>query len=64
MKYMDCIDLHAQTAMGRIYGALQRVKKQRGSVAHLAEGADPIHDEVVKILTEAYEAGKQSEKEG
>ena len=56
--YLDFIDLHAQTAMGRIHDALRRVKKGRGSVASLAEGDDPIHDEMVKILTEAFKAGQ------
>ena len=52
MTYLDAIDLHAQTALGRIHDALRKAR-----IAHLS-GSDAVHNEVVKILKEAYEAGR------
>jgi len=54
MSYLDSIDLHAQMALGRISAALKRVKRIRGSLAGLPQNDDPIHDEVVNLLTEAH----------
>lgn len=50
MRYMDAIDLLAQTALGRLNAAAKRRPSRAG------EG---LHDEMAKLLTEAYEAGKR-----
>lgn len=50
MSYMDAIDLLAQTALGRLNAAAKKVRSRAG------EG---LHSEMVKLLTEAYEAGKR-----
>jgi len=50
MKYMDVIDLLAQTALGRLNAAAKKVRSRAG------EG---LHDEMVKLLTEAHAAGKR-----
>lgn len=50
MKYMDVIDLLAQTALGRLNAAAKRRRSNAG------EG---LHEEMAKLLTEAYEAGKR-----
>lgn len=49
-KYMDVIDLLAQTALGRLNAAAKRRRARAG------EG---LHEEMAKLLTEAYEAGKR-----
>lgn len=48
--YLDAMDLHAETALGRLNAAAKRVRSRAG------EG---LHDEMVKLLREAYEAGKR-----
>jgi hypothetical protein len=58
VSYLDSIDLHAQMALGRISAVFKRVKRSRGSLAGLPEGDDPIHEEVVKLLTEAHNFGR------
>ena len=50
MRYLDAIDLLAETALGRLNAAAKRVRSRAG------EG---LHAEMAKLLSEAYEAGKR-----
>ena len=50
MSYLDSIDLHAQMALGRIHAAIKRMKRDKVQ--------DPVHDEFVKLLTEAHNFGR------
>lgn len=53
-KYMDAIDLLAQMALGRLNAAAKRRRSNAG------EG---LHEEMAKLLKEAYEAGKREARE-
>jgi len=55
MSYLDSIDLHAQMALGRIHAALKRAKNP---LLRVAGSDDPVHDEFVKLLTEAHNFGR------